>query len=232
MLKLDPKWGEDSQSLLQKSLAASDRHFRRRLMALHFVASGNSASRAAAKIGTSRVSVAQWVHRFNQYGIEGLRSQWKGNPGRILTDQELEKLKAAVRQHPRNIGLNQGRWSKDTVVAYVEKIFGKKIHPDTARKYLHLLGFRYRKPDKNFVKADPEKQKAFAQKLEKLEQGRTRKSITVYVDEGSIRQDVLPRKGWFLKAEPTTVDSTSPGKKNSFLRRNSPAAGKSDHHAG
>lgn len=41
MLKIDPKWGEDAHTLLQKSLEASNPHLRRRLMALHFIASGD-----------------------------------------------------------------------------------------------------------------------------------------------------------------------------------------------
>lgn len=213
MLRIDPKWGEDAHTLLQKSLKAEDFHMRRRLLALHFVASGVPAKSAASRVGVDRFAVSTWVHRFNSHGLEGLKSRWSGRPGKILTDQELSELKEAVCHHPREIGLKRGRWSKAAVAAYIKKTFGKKVHPDTARKYLHLLGFGYRKPDKDLCKGDPDKQKEFAKELEKIEKTRTPRGVTVYMDQGIIYQDVLQRKGWFLKGESPKIHSTSPGKK-------------------
>lgn len=213
MLRIDPKWGEDAHTLLQKSLKTEDYHMRRRLLALHFVASGDPGRVAASKVGVDRFAVSTWVNRFNEHGIEGLKSRWRGRPGKILTDRELAELKEAVRHHPREIGLKRGRWSKGAVAAYIRKTFGKRVHPDTARNYLHLLGFGYRKPDKNLTKGNADKQKQFAKELEDTEKTRTPRGVTVYMDQGIIHQDVLQRKGWFLKDEPAKVDSTSPGKK-------------------
>ena len=90
----------------------------------------------------------------------------------------------------------------------MKKIFGIKIHHDTAREYLHLLGFSYKKPGKKLVKADPAKQEEFAKNLEELESNRTPHSVTVYVYEGKIEQDALPRKGWFLRGESAQVEKT------------------------
>lgn len=67
--------------------------------------------------------------------------------------------------------------------------FCKTIHFDKARNYLHYLGSRYRKPDKKLIKTDPEKQKNL------------KKSVTVYLDEGAIYQDALPKREWFLKVK-------------------------------
>jgi transposase len=231
MLRIDPKWGETASSFLQRSLGEASPQLRKRYLALHFIASGETGLQAAEKVGMNRVTVSEWVQRFNEDGLEGLVPNWKGQPGRMLSDEQLEALKEAVSHHPREIGIKKGRWTAKTVVAYVKKNFGKKIHADTARNYLHLLGFSYRKPGKKFLKADPDKQQHFARDLEELESKRTPRSVTVYVDEGKIEQDALPRKGWFLKGQPAEVDSTSPGKKNAFLRRCGASPGKSDHHA-
>ena len=79
-----------------------------------------------------------------------------------------------------------------TVVAYIQNSFGIKISHDTARDYLRLLGFSYKKPSKKLIKADFDKQKLFAEELEKLEDQRCSKSITVYYDIGKIEKDALP----------------------------------------
>jgi len=213
MLKIADTWQETSQSLLQKSLATDDPHLRKKIMALHFIAAGEPGHKVAAKVGSHRATVATWVHKFNALGLEGLISKWHGCPGKILTDPELEALKEAVSHHPREIGLKSGRWTAKNVAAYIKKTFKKTVCPDTARKYLHILGFSYKTPRKRLLKADPQQQEEFAKKLATLEASRTPRSFTVYVDEGKIEQDALPRQGWFQKGVPAEVDSSSPGKK-------------------
>lgn len=213
MIKIDTKWSETNQSFLEMGLDESNPHLRKRYIALYFIASGEPCIKAAEKVDMNRVTVSNWVHQFNENGLEALIPQWKGNPGRILTDEELEALKEAVKHHPREIGIKKGRWTAKTVSAYAKKMFGVKIHQDTARNYLLLLGFSYKRPGKRLVKADPAKQEEFAKNLEQLEANRTPRAVTTYVDEGKIEQDALPRKGWFIKDQPAEVDSTSPGKK-------------------
>ena len=219
MLKLNPKWRETAASLLQKSISEPNERVRERLLALHFVASGESADRVARKIGRSRYALYEWIHNFNAKGIAGIIPNWKGNPGKLLSDEQLDALKEAVKQHPRDLGIKKGRWTAVTVAAYVRKSFGVKISHDTARDYLRLLGFSYKKPSKKLIKADTDKQKQFAKELEQLEDQRCAKSITVYYDEGKIEQDALTRKGWFLKEQPAQVESNSPGKKRSYSIR-------------
>ena len=219
MLKLNPKWRETAESLLQKSISEPNERVRERLLALHFVASGESADRVARKIGRSRYALYEWIHNFNAKGIAGIIPSWKGNPGKLLSDEQLDALKEAVKQHPRDLGIKKGRWTAVTVAAYVQKSFGVKISHDTARDYLRLLGFSYKKPSKKLIKADVDKQEQFAKELEQLEEQRCAKSITVYYDEGKIEQDALTRKGWFLKEQPAQVESNSPGKKRSYSIR-------------
>ena len=219
MLKLNPKWRETAESFLQKSINEPNARVRERLLALHFVASGESADRVARKIGRSRYALYEWIHNFNAKGIAGIIPNWKGNPGKLLSDEQLDALKEAVKQHPRDLGIKKGRWTAVTVAAYVQKSFGVKISHDTSRDYLRLLGFSYKKPSKKLIKADADKQKQFAEELEQLEDQRCAKSITVYYDEGKIEQDALTRKGWFLKEQPAQVESNSPGKKRSYSIR-------------
>lgn len=214
MLRIDPKWGETSQSLLERAISAEDPHLRRRFLALHFVACGDCGVAAAEKVGRCRAQVATWVKKFNESGPQALVSNWRGHPGKALSDEEFGRLAAVVSRPPREVGYGVGRWTAGLAAAFVEKAFGRKLHPETVRKYLKGLGFSFRKPDTKYVKADPAKQREFLEKLDQLERKRSPRSLTVFVDEGQIHQDALPRKGWFPKGR-ATVDSTSPGKKRS-----------------
>jgi len=102
-------------------------------------------------------------------------------------------------------------------VAYVKCTFKKTISSATARRYLHQLRFRRKRPRKHFAKANPEAQQAFAQALAHIEQLREPGSVTVYMDQGRIWPDALPRLGWFVRGQPAWVDSTSPLKRDKLL---------------
>lgn len=126
MLKLNQKWQEMAESLLQKSLNQPNSRLRERLFALHFVASGEPADGVARKIGRSRYALYDWIHYFNAKGIACIVPKWKGNPGKLLNDKQLDALKEAVKQHPREPGIKKGRWTAMTFAAYVQSSFGKE----------------------------------------------------------------------------------------------------------
>jgi len=216
-LQLSDQWGETAASLFRKSIAAEHPRLRERLLALALVADGLPATAVARRLGRHRVTVEQWVRHFNACGLDGITPQFRGQPGTRLTLEELDELKQTVAQPPRHVGLKTGLWSAKQVVAWIKRRCHKTISGETARRYLHRLGFARKRPRKRYRKADPKAQQAFAHKLQHLEQTRWPHSVTVYMDQGQIWQDALPRLGWFLRGQPAWVDSTSPHKRAKIL---------------
>jgi len=212
MLSVDPKWGETSESLLRRAIRASHPRERERFMALHMIASGQPGTKVAQQLGRNRNTIAGWVHLFNERGPAGLIPHFKGNPGKVLSESELNHLKEVVRKPPRQAGLKTGRWSGKFLAAYIQKVFHKKVTSWTALRYLKSLGFGKKLPRKHFKKADPESQRQFAQALPILERKRCSHSQTVWVDQGQIWCDALLRWMWCLQGEEALVDSTSPSK--------------------
>jgi transposase len=217
MLKLDPKWGESADALLRRSVEAPTPHLRERFLALSLIALGQSGIKVAQRLGKSRWTISEWVRRFNASGPEGLVPGWKGHPGRKLTPEELEEVKKVVQKPPRAAGMKTGRWTGRVLRAYLQRHLGKRIHPSTAHRYLHLLGFRKKRPRKKLVKADPQKQQAFAQELEMLERTRSPRSQTVWIDQGQIWADAMLRTMWCLKGQPAEVMSSSPSRTKKLL---------------
>lgn len=213
MLKLDPKWGETPELLLQRSMQAESKRLRERFMALSLVVLGHSPRQVAKHLGRRPQPVCEWIHRFNQNGPDGLIPNFQSPSVPRLTPEEVEKLRQALEKPPRQSGLKVGRWSSKRVASYLKKTFGKTAHPDTARRYIRRLGFRLKLPRKKFVKAKEKLQKAFAQDLETLERSRWIHSVTAWSDEGHLYQDALLRRMWCPRGKEALVDSTSPGKK-------------------
>lgn len=53
--------------------------------------------------------------------------------------------------------------------------------------------------------------------MQQVEQEHEPRSVTVYMDQGQIWQDVLPRLRWFVCGQPAEVDTTSPRKAAKML---------------
>ena len=141
MLRLDPKWGETTESLLQRNIQAEDKHLRERFLALALIASGQSVRRVAQQIQRKRQTVSEWVHRFNREGPQGLIPNFQSPAKPRLTPEEFAQLGQVIAQPPRQCGMKVGRWSSPRVAAYIKKAFGKQVAADTARRYIHRLGF-------------------------------------------------------------------------------------------
>ncbi len=213
-LKLDPRWGETPETLLRRSIEAPHDRVRERFLALALVAMEQPATEVAKLLGRNPQTVQRWVQQFNAKGPEGVRPHFPGNPSRrLLSDEELSELQAAIQQSPRQVGFPRGRWTGRLVMAFVKQRFGQTIAYRTAIGYLHRLNFVRKRPRKRLKKADPHKQKAFAEGLQELERARCSRSVTVYLDQGQIWMEVLLRLMWCLKGKAAEVDSFSPGKK-------------------
>lgn len=139
MIKLDPKWLETSESLFQRSLETDNRRLRERYLALALIASGRNVKQVAAQVGRRRQTVAEWVDRYNALGVEGLRPEFKSKAVTSLSDAEFEILKQALNERPAQHGVASVKWRSGDVARYVREKFGKEIHLETARRYMHRL---------------------------------------------------------------------------------------------
>ncbi len=140
MLRINSKWKETKETLLKKAIESPQRRVRERFMCLFLIASGLPAVEVGKLIGRNRMTVAAWVNRFNERGPKGVTPLYRGKSRRILTDEELEKLKRAVRRSPRYSGFEKVRWNMNLLVTYIEREFGKRVRQSTVRGYLHQLG--------------------------------------------------------------------------------------------
>jgi transposase len=124
-----------------------------------------------------------------------------------------------VQRPPREAGLPAANWTWKVVRQLVRETFGKRLARSSCFRYLHRLGFVWKRPKKRLLKADAERRAAFVREYAALgeEAGRTGAKI-FFVDEAHFRADADLRGKWVLKGEPALVDSTSPryGEKASY----------------
>jgi transposase len=128
-------------------------------------------------------------------------------------------LDAALDGSPRAVGVGLATWSWKAVRAYLAEHFGVRLGKRSCLRYLHRLGFVWKRPKKRLTRADAEKRAAFVREYLVLvaEAERTGAKI-FFVDEAHFRADGDLRGLWVRKGMPALVDSSSPrwGEKASY----------------
>jgi transposase len=104
--------------------------YRIRCQAILLKQSQLSSLAIAQQLGCCEMSVNDWMKRFEQHGIEGLKvAKGRGRPS-ILQQQDLEVIKKAIGQNRQRIGL---------IIEELEGGLGKKFSHLTLRRFVKKM---------------------------------------------------------------------------------------------
>jgi transposase len=133
----------------------------RRLLALALILEGCSRTEAAEQSGMDRQTLRDWVHRYNDEGVDGLKS--RSSPGRTpyLTGEQKAELKALVLKGPDPDVHQVVRWRCLDLREEVARRFSVTVHESTVGKWLHQLELTPLQPRPFHPKRDPAAQEAF-----------------------------------------------------------------------
>ena len=131
------------------------------MLAISFVLDGRSRSEAASLAGMERQTLRDWVHRYNEAGIEGLKS--RKSPGRepYLTEQQKAELRELVIKGPDPETHKVVRWRCADLRAEVQRRWSLVVHEGTIGKWLGELGMTRLQPRPVHPKKYPEAEAAF-----------------------------------------------------------------------
>lgn len=133
----------------------------RRLLALALVLEGCSRTEAAKQNGMDRQTLRDWVHRYNDAGVDGLQSRHGPGPTPALNEQQMAELKALVLKGPDPIANKVVRWRCLDLREEVARRFDVTVHESTIGKWLHQLGLTRLQPRPFHPKKDADAQEAF-----------------------------------------------------------------------
>jgi transposase len=133
----------------------------RRLLALAMVLDGHQRSAAAPSNGMDRQTLRDWVHRYNEAGVEGLKT--RPIPGRpaFLTEPQMAELYDLVVKGPDLATDKVMRWRCADLLAVVKRQFSVDVHESTIGKSLHQLRLTRLQPRPAHPKKDPEAETGF-----------------------------------------------------------------------
>ena len=150
---------ENSRLLLQQEINRhQDARYDHRLHCVSLVAAGMACEQVARVFGDSPRSVVNWVRRFQRQGLAGLaEGNHSGRPGRLSAEQ-LEEVRALVRQPPKETGLSANLWDGKTLARCLQERYQIPLGVRQCQRLFHQLDTRYRLPRPAVGKADPQRQ--------------------------------------------------------------------------
>ena len=133
----------------------------RRMFALAMVLEGRPRTEAAELNGMDRQTLRDWVHRYNDLGVEGLKS--RRSPGRasVLGDAQKGELLALALTGPDPEVHGVVRWRCVDLRAEIARRFSVDVHENTVGRWLHELGLTRLQPRPVHPQKDPEAEQAF-----------------------------------------------------------------------
>src|ERR687883_211416 len=150
-----------ADELRREAARCRDAKAARRMLALALVLEGGSREAAARAAGMDRQTLRDWVHRYNEEGLVGLRDRPRsGRKPRLTPDQEAE-LAAAVERGPDPDRDGVVRWRRVDLKALIETRFAVRLHERSVGKVLRRLGFARLSVRPKHPKADEAAQEAF-----------------------------------------------------------------------
>lgn len=121
-------------------------------------------------------------------------------------------MSTALEAPPAAAGIAAATWSWKSVRAWAERQGATALSPRSCLRYLHRLGFVWKRPKRLLVKANPTKRAAFvAQYRALLVAAKERGARIFFVDEAHFRADGDLRGLWVRRGTEALVPSTSPG---------------------
>jgi transposase len=139
-----------------------DAKMARRMLAIAQVLDGCSREIAAQSCGMDRQTLRDWVHRYNEFGIEGLANQARvnGPPSRLSPEQQA-KVGAWVEEGQDLERDGVVRWRCVDLQQRIADEFGVSLHERTVGKLLRKLSFRRLSVRPQHPQSDPEAQALF-----------------------------------------------------------------------
>src|SRR4051794_7397750 len=133
----------------------------RRMLAPALVLEGASREEAARAAGMGRQTLRDWVHRYNEEGLDGLSDRRRPGPRPRLTPEQEAELATAVERGPDPERDGVVRWRRVDLQALIGTRVTVRLHERSVGKVLRRLGFARLSVGPRHPRADEAAQEAF-----------------------------------------------------------------------
>jgi transposase len=148
--------------LREAATRTQDAKAARRMLAIALVLEGWSREAAAEACAMDRQTLRDWVHRYNELGVDGLRDRpRRSGPRPRLSIGQMAEIEDWVEQGPDFERDGVVRWRCVDLQQRIEQEFGVQLHERSVGKLLRKLAFRRLSVRPQHPQSKPEEQAVF-----------------------------------------------------------------------
>ncbi len=166
-----------------------------RILAIAMVLDGFSREAAARLCGMDRQSLRDWVHRYNQEGLDGLADRARSGRPASLSWVEQGKFSSWVEEGADLARDGVVRFRRVDLRDRIAAEFGVSLHERSVGKLLRRLGFRRLSVRPQHPKSDPAAQEAFKKTLRPSPRKRSASALASRSKSGSRTKQGSDSKG-------------------------------------
>jgi transposase len=127
----------------------------RRLQAAELFAQGRTQAEVAHQLGVSRQSAHIWHRRFEQGGVDALRSRGPTGPDPKVSAVQLAEIEQALLKGAMANGFDTDLWTLERVAVVITQLTGVRHHPGHVWVILrHRLGWTLQRPERRASERD------------------------------------------------------------------------------
>ncbi len=167
-----------------------------RLCAVYQVSQGLSTREVSSFYRISFKQICNWVHRFEEAVIEGLKDKRKSGMRSRLSSEQKRRLKQLVlEERPDKFGYNTDTWNAPLLIDYIKKAYKINYKRTQIYNILKSVGLTFQKGRVQYMEGDAEKKKEFVKALKKNRESE-KGTVILYEDEFSISNTATVSYGW------------------------------------
>jgi transposase len=185
---------------MSRPIGTAEELERRRRRAVDLVRQGESRATVARVLGVHPKSLARWLRQARQPGGLDSKPQTGHSPG--LSDEQLARLAALLRQGAKHHGWHNELWTAPRVARLIKLHFGIDYHPEHVRKILKArMGWTSQKPRRKARERDDKEVERWKDDdfRRVVREAFARRAHVVFLDESgfqlnpSVRRTFAPR---------------------------------------
>lgn len=143
-------------------------YIRQRLSAIRYLSEGKSRAEVAQLLGCTDLTLAKWIGKYLETGLEGLVEPIKHQVKERLNPEQQQQIKEMVlKDRPTKYGIDREIWTAKIIAFVIKQRWGVDLKTSRIYEILDKLNLSHQKAHRDYDNADPVKQKKFVKLLKK-----------------------------------------------------------------
>lgn len=172
---------------------------------------GMTSLQVSKALKKSDSTVREYLHRFNEYGLDGLKRKPYPCKDRILNAEQKALVLDALNKSPRESGLHKSNWTIPLLCHWLKFSLGVTFSKQGLYNFVIRNGFSKVRPKKQNKNINPEEAAKFKADLAQIIENKSDNTVILYEDEAIVTDEPTITAKWVKKGSRPIVSTDTKG---------------------